>query len=147
MFDEDPFEFGCFMRTPNWEIITQYDLHMDEACGLTKYDFLVTEIQDKIAITINLLQKHGEIEQDLSLREVYDKYLNPNVLPIEDMKYWKRFYNMDVINVFQFDSPVGKQAAKKIKPISILELADANGSTSSAQTHFTGNHQGTQIAC
>ena len=127
LFDEDPFEFGCFMRTPNWEIITQYDLHMDEACGLTKYDFLVTEIQDKIAITINLLQKHGEIEQDLSLREVYDKYLNPNVLPIEDMKYWKRFYNMDVINVFQFDSPVGKQAAKKIKPISILELADANG--------------------
>ena len=127
LFDEDPFEFGCFMRTPNWEIITQYDLHMDEACGLTKYDFLVTEIQDKIAITINLLQKHREIEQDLSLKEIYDKYLNPNVLPIEDMKYWKRFHDMDVINVFQFDSPVGKQAAKKIKPISILELADANG--------------------
>jgi len=127
LFDEDPYEFGCFMRTPNWEIITQYDLHMDEAVGLTKYDFLVTEIQDKIAITINLLQKYGEIDKDLSLREVYDKYLNPNVLPIEDMKYWQRFYNMDVINVFQFDSPVGKQAAKKIKPISIMELADANG--------------------
>ena len=33
----------------------------------------------------------------------------------------------DVLNVFQFDSDVGSQAAKKIKPTSILEMADANG--------------------
>ena len=42
LFDEDPYEFGCFMKTPKGEIITQYDLHMCEACGMTKYDFLVT---------------------------------------------------------------------------------------------------------
>lgn len=33
LFDEDPYEFGCFMKTPKGEIITQYDLHMCEACG------------------------------------------------------------------------------------------------------------------
>ena len=38
LFDEDPYEFGCFMKTPKGEIITQWDLHMDEACGMTKYD-------------------------------------------------------------------------------------------------------------
>lgn len=38
MFNEDPYEFGCFMRTPKGEIITQYDLHSAEAAGMTKYD-------------------------------------------------------------------------------------------------------------
>ncbi len=32
-FDQDPYEFGCFMRTPSGDIITQFDLHMDEAVG------------------------------------------------------------------------------------------------------------------
>ena len=31
--DEDPYEFGCFMKTPKGEIITQYDLHDCEAAG------------------------------------------------------------------------------------------------------------------
>lgn len=147
LFDEDPYEFGCFMKTPKGEIITQYDLHMCEAAGMTKYDFLVTEFQDKLAEAIKLLQEHNEIDDSLTLREVYDKYFHPSVLPIEDDKIWESLHNNSVLNIFQFDSPVGAQAAKKIKPRSILEMADANGSTLSAQTHFSGNHQGMQIAC
>ena len=46
------------MKTPKGEIITQWDLHKCEACGMTKYDFLVTEVQDKIVETIRLLQKY-----------------------------------------------------------------------------------------
>lgn len=38
LFDEDPYEFGCFMRTPSGEVITQYDLHNAEAAGMTKFD-------------------------------------------------------------------------------------------------------------
>ena len=49
---------------------------------MTKYDFLVTEVQDKIAQAIKFLQEDGCIEKDLSLREVYDKYFHPSVLPI-----------------------------------------------------------------
>ena len=127
LFDEDPYEFGSFMRTPKGEIITQYDLHMCEACGMTKYDFLVTEVQDKLAETIKLLQKYNEIDSTLTLREVYDKYFHPNVLPIEDDKIWKVLQENSVLNIFQFDSDVGSQAAKKIKPRSIMEMADANG--------------------
>lgn len=127
LFDEDPYEFGSFMRTPKGEIITAYDLHMCEAAGMTKYDFLVTEVQDKLTETIRLLQDYGEVESDLTLREIYDKYFHPNVLPIEDQNIWKVLQENSVLNIFQFDSEVGSQAAKKIKPKSMLEMADANG--------------------
>ena len=127
LFDEDPYEFGCFMKTPKGEVITQYDLHDCEAAGLTKYDFLVTEVQDKLAQTIKFLQEDGCIEKDMTLREVYDKYFHPNVLPLDDGKIWDAIQNGSVINIFQFDSEVGSQAAKKIKPRTILELSDANG--------------------
>lgn len=127
LFDEDPYEFGCFMKTPKGEIITQWDLHKCEACGMTKYDFLVTEVQDKIAETIRLLQKNNKIDNNLSLREVYNKYLHPEVIPLEDKNIWKALQENSVLNIFQFDSDVGSQAAKKIKPTNILEMADANG--------------------
>ena len=127
LFDEDPYEFGCFMRTPKGEIITQWDLHMCEAAGMTKYDFLVTEVQDKLTEAIKLLQDYGEIDSDLTLREVYDKYFHPNVLPMDREDVWKSLQENSVLNIFQFDSEVGSQAAKKIKPASILEMTDANG--------------------
>ncbi|MGN0992846.1 MAG: PHP domain-containing protein [Bacilli bacterium] len=127
LFDEDPYDFGSFMRTPKGEIITAYDLHMCEACGMTKYDFLVTEVQDKLAEAIRLLQKYNEIDNTLTLREVYNKYFHPNVLPIENEEIWKVLQENSVLNIFQFDSDVGSQAAKKIKPKSIMEMADANG--------------------
>lgn len=127
MFDDDPYEFGCFMKTPKGEIITQYDLHMCEAAGMTKYDFLVTEVQDKIVETIRLLQKDNRINSDWTLREVYNDFLDPAKLPIEDQNIWKVLQENSVINIFQFDSEVGGQAAKKIKPSSILEMTDANG--------------------
>ena len=128
LFDEDPYEFGCFMKTPKGEVITQYDLHDCEAAGMVKYDFLVTEVQDKLAQAIRFLQEDGEIENDgINLRSVYDKYFHPKVLPIDDKKVWDAIQNGTVINIFQFDSEVGSQAAKKIKPTTILELTDANG--------------------
>ena len=127
LFDENPYEFGSFMKTPKGEVITAFDLHDCEALGMTKYDFLVTEVQDKIAETIRLLQKYNEIDSSLTLREVYDKYFHPNVLPIDNENIWKVLQENSVLNIFQFDSEVGSQAAKKIKPKSILEMADANG--------------------
>lgn len=128
LFDGDPFEHSAFMKTPQGKIITQYDLHDAEYMGLTKYDFLVTEAQDKIVQTIQFLQDDGEIEKDLSLREIYDKYLHPNVLPVDtDTKMWDALGEVSVINTFQFDSAEGSKAAKQLKPRTILEMADANG--------------------
>lgn len=115
------------MRTPSGAIVTQWDLHDQEAAGSVKYDFLLTSVQDIIIKTIEFLQADGVIEPELSLREVYNKYLHPNVLPQTDKRMWDALANNAVISCFQFDSSVGAQAAKKIKPTTALEMADANG--------------------
>ena len=136
LFDEDPFDRCSFMKTPKGELITAFDLHSVEFMGLTKYDFLVTEVQDKIIQTINFLQENNKIEKDLTLRQVYNKYLHPGVLPLDDEKIWDALDNASVINTFQFDSPVGIQAAKTLKPRNILEMSDANGSAIGPYTLF-----------
>ena len=88
----------------------------------------MTEVQDKLVQAIQLLQKDGEIEKDLSLREVYNKYFHPNVLPLDDQRIWDALGKVSVIDTFQFDSQVGAQTARKLRPQNVLEMADANGS-------------------
>ena len=128
MFDSDPYEWGCFMKTPSGEIITQYDLHMCESVGGTKIDLLVTEVQDKITEAIRLLQEDGEIEKTLTLKEAYNKYLHPDVLPINNSPAtWDAIQRASVIDLFQLDSQVGRQGAKKVKPCNMLELSATNG--------------------
>ena len=100
LFENDPFEHSAFMKTPKGEVITQYNLHDAEYMGLTKYDFLVTEVQDKIVQTIKFLQEDGEIDPELSLRQVYEKYLHPNVIDLNDDKIWDALDNVSVINTF-----------------------------------------------
>lgn len=94
---------------------------------MTKYDFLVTEISDKIVQTIELLQADNLIDPKLTLREAYNKYLHPEVLPLEDKRIWKAIQYNEILNLFQFDSLEGSKAASRIKPKNILELSDANG--------------------
>ena len=48
-------------------------------------------------------------------------------MPLDDEEAWQNVQQVNVIDLFQFDSDVGSQAAKKIAPTNILELADANG--------------------
>ena len=127
LFDGDPFEHCAFMKTPKGDVTTQFDLHDCEYMGLTKYDFLVTDVQDKLVQTIKLLQEDGAIEPELTLREVYDKYFHPNVIPLEDNRIWKALGDVSVINTFQFDSLEGSKTAKKIQPANILEMTAANG--------------------
>ena len=126
-YGDDIYDHSAIMKAPSGALTTQWDLHKEEAAGNVKYDFLLTSVQDIIIQTVKLLQADGIIEKDLSLREVYDKYLHPNVLPIEDKRIWDALAEGSVIDCFQFDSAIGAQAAKKIKPKTPLEMADANG--------------------
>ena len=127
MFDEDPFEFGCFMKAPNGEVVTQYDLHDCEAAGMTKYDFLLTSVQDMLMQTIQFLQDDNELPQDWTLREIYDEYLHPEVLDIKDIRTWDNIKKGKVLACFQFDSDIGSQGIKKVQPNDILELSNTNG--------------------
>lgn len=124
----DPFEFTAYMKTPSGEIVTQYDLHDLEYCGGVKFDILVTSVQDKIIQTIELMQKDKVIEPELSLREAYNKYLHPDVLPIKtDKKAWEAIQSASVLDLFQLDSDIGRQGAKKVHPTNMTELSSTNG--------------------
>lgn len=124
---EDPFEFTAFMKTPSGEIVTQYDLHDAEWAGAVKMDILVTEIQDKIVQAIKLLQEDEIIDPELTIREAYEKYLHPDVLPMDDPDTWSVIQRASSLDLFQLDSDIGRQGAKKIKPENIWEMSSVNG--------------------
>lgn len=120
------YRYGPFMRAKNGMITTQYSLHMGEAAGGCKIDWLVTEVQSVITDCIDELQKAGYIEPELTLRQAYDKYLAPDVLPLDDEKIWDEIDKADILKLFQLDSTVGRQGTKLIKPRNIQELTAVN---------------------
>ena len=125
LYGEDPFDTAAFMRTPGGDLITCYDLHNAEAAGDTKYDFLVTEISDKIIKCFELLVADKVIEA-LSLRELYNKYIHPEVMDTTDQRIWDHLAAGDVLDVFQFNTGVGLAIAKKLKPQNPMEMTAAN---------------------
>ena len=126
-FDKNPYKHCCFMRTPSGEVITQWDLHDAEYCGNVKYDALVTEICDKITNCIELLQKDNKIDPNLSLKEAYFKYLDPEKIDYNDERVWKAIDSGNILNLFQFDSLVGATAIKKLQPTNMKMLTACNG--------------------
>lgn len=126
LYNTDPWETSAIMKSPSGDLTTQFDLKMDEKLGDVKYDFLVTEICDKIVNCINLLQNDNKLPKELSLREVYNKYLHPEVINLNDKRIWTALSEGTVLDVFQFNSDVGLQAAKSIKPTNPIEMMMAN---------------------
>ena len=126
LYNNNPYDTGAIMRSPNGDLTTQFSLHDAEAAGDVKYDFLVTEICDKITTCIELMQKDGIVEKDSSLRAIYNKYLHPSVLNLEDQKLWEALGNGSVLDVFQFSTGVGLATAKQVKPQNPTEMTSAN---------------------
>ena len=120
------FDLGAIMTAPDGTMITQWSLHDAEAAGFVKIDALVTDIMEKITQCLLILQEKGEIEQNLTLRQAYDKYIHPDVLPSDDPKIWKAIDNVEVLSLFQFDTQVGSQAVKKLQPQNVKELSAIN---------------------
>lgn len=125
LYGDDPYETASFMRTPSGDLITCYDLHMAEASGDTKYDYLVTEISDKIIQCYELL-KQDNLIPDISLRDWYNKYIHPEVLDTTDKQIWTHLAEGDIMDVFQFSTGVGLAIAKRLKPQNPQEMTVAN---------------------
>lgn len=117
---------NCFMRAPNGALTSQYELHDSEFMGGLKYDLLVTDALDRIAVTLNLLKLYGYIDWKGTLKETYDYYLHPLKLNYSDLKMWEMASTGKILNLFQFDTPVGGSAIRAIQPTSLLELGQAN---------------------
>lgn len=117
---------NAVMKAPNGFMCSQFELHDSEELGGIKYDLLVTSALDRIAVTMRLLMKYGYMENQGNLRKTYNYYLSPDKLIYDDEKMWEDAAAGKVMNLFQFDTSVGSQAIKSIKPQSLLELGQAN---------------------
>lgn len=126
-YNNSPFETSALMKSPGGDITTQFDLHMEEKLGGTKFDFLVTEICDKITVALNLLRQNGYFSECNSLREIYNKYLHPKVLDLKNPRIWEALENGEVQDVFQFNTAIGLQTVQAIKPRNPIEMCAANG--------------------
>lgn len=88
---------------------------------------MVTEVQDKLTEWVRLMQENDEIDHTLTLKQVYDKYLHPNVIDLNDEKTWVTIQNASSLDLFQLDSDIGRQGAKKVKPANMQEMSAVNG--------------------
>lgn len=89
-------------------------------------DFLTVKNIDKLRLCMDLLIKDGYMEWQGSLRATYNKYLHPDVLDYDTREMWDLLGTNSIPDVFQFDTQVGLQAVKQIKPHSLIEMASAN---------------------
>lgn len=126
MYNNTPYETTALMRSPNGDITTQFDLHRAEKMGDTKFDFLITEACDKISTAIDLLIEAGYFDKTKTKREIYNEILHPKAMKLDDPKIWEALASGLVQDVFQFNTEIGIQTAKQIKPKTPAEMTTAN---------------------
>ena len=126
LFNEDFIEHNARMKAPNGVYVTQFNMKDSDYMSGLKMDFLTIQALDKIRHCMELLLDAGYIEWQGSLRATYNKYLHPDVIDYDTREMWDMIGKNEVVDLFQFDTQVGLQAAKRIKPHNLVELATAN---------------------
>ena len=124
--NDDLNNYCSYMKTSKEQLVTSFDLHTLEKCGLVKYDMLTVSALDRIRQCMNYMLEDGIMKWQGSLRATYDKYLSPAVLDYDNKEMWDLAANGAISSLFQFDTTVGGQAIKKIHPTSLTQLAIAN---------------------
>lgn len=119
-------EYNSVMKTSKEQLVSAYDLHTLERCGVLKYDLLTVSALDRIHQCMNYMLEDGVLEWQGSLRETYNKYLNPAILDYDSPEMWKMAEEGQISSLFQFDTNQGQVAMRQIGPQSLKELAIAN---------------------
>lgn len=118
-------DMNAMMKAPNGLSVTQWDMNESDMLGGLKFDFLSIEGLDKIRACMDLLIEDKLLEWKDSLKETYDDFLHPDTLDY-DPKLWEPAWEGRVLDLFQFQTPVGGEAIKKGKPTTIIEGAALN---------------------
>lgn len=126
IFNEGYLAQNSLMRAPNGTLITAYNMHQSDSMGALKMDFLYTEAQSKISACLKMLIDDNLIKWEGSLFDTYNKYLHPDVLEYNDKEMWEKVGRNEIPDLFQFDTQVGLECAKKVKPENVNELTLAN---------------------
>ena len=127
VFVDEPFtETSALMKAPDGTIISQFDLHDLEKMSLIKYDALSIEACDKIQVCLELLVKHGYIEDKGSLKATYESAIGIYNLERNDPKMWKMLWDHKIQSCFQMEKDSGVQGIALTKPKSVDDLATLN---------------------
>src|SRR6267378_525850 len=101
-------------KTPQSDLMTQYNMIDLEVAGLLKMDFLGLRTLTIIKNVIGLIEKNHAIAIDL------------NTIPEDDAKTFELFGKGQTTGVFQFESSGMKEWLRKLNPGSISDLVAMN---------------------
>lgn len=94
--------------------VTQFDNSVAESAGLLKMDFLGLKTLTLIKDTIKLVKMRHDIDID------------PDKIPIDDVKTYELFQRGETIGVFQYESPGMQKYMRELKPTVFADLIAMN---------------------
>ncbi|HXF99297.1 MAG TPA: DNA polymerase III subunit alpha [Bacteroidota bacterium] len=101
-------------KTPQTELMTQYDMTDLETAGLLKMDFLGLRTLSVIENTLAMVKQNHGVEIDI------------DAIPEDDAKTFELFSRGDTVAVFQFESSGMQDWLRKLKPTCISDLVAMN---------------------
>ncbi len=107
-------EYVPLYKTPQTELMTQYNMKDLEDAGMLKMDFLGLRTLTVIEDTLEMIEKKTGKKIDL------------DEIPIDDQKTFELFSRGLTVAVFQFESRGMQDYLKKLKPESVNDLVAMN---------------------
>lgn len=101
-------------KTPQTDLMTQYNMKDLEDAGLLKMDFLGLRTLTVIDNALRMIKENHNVELDL------------NALPADDPKTLELFSRGQTVAVFQFESSGMQDYLRKLQPTSIHDLVAMN---------------------
>jgi len=101
-------------KTPQSELMTQYNMIDLESAGLLKMDFLGLRTLTVIENTLRLIKENHGIDLDL------------DTIPENDRQTFELFSKGQTVGLFQFESSGMRDWLRKLKPTSISDLVAMN---------------------
>ncbi|HCL4455136.1 TPA: DNA polymerase III subunit alpha [Clostridium botulinum] len=117
---------NSLMKAPNGQYTTAWNMADSDYCGGLKVDCLTIEALDKIRTELDLLVEYKKIEWQGNLKNTYNKYMHPDVLDYKTKEMWEMIGDNKIEDLFQFNTKVGLEASRKIKPYDLPTMAIGN---------------------
>ena len=107
-------DFVPLYKTPQTEVMTQYNMKDLETAGLLKMDFLGLRTLSVMETAVRLIGENRGVVIDL------------DTLPEEDADTFALFSRGDTVGIFQFESTGMRDWLRKLKPTCISDLVAMN---------------------
>jgi DNA polymerase III subunit alpha len=103
--------------------ITQYDMHVLEKLGYTKFDLLGLKSLDIIHATIDLIMhRHANKSPFSDIRDIY----NESCIPLDDKKTYELISKANTIGVFQLVNEGFRSLCRSLQPENFEHIAALN---------------------